>query len=97
MDVCIILHQCSFCGPLAPLPVSLYSIEDLVCPSVLIASWQLAAKRSRIRVPARSPNFCFQVTNPFGLTRRLTENSSRGKARPTRKVENLTAICEPTV
>jgi hypothetical protein len=30
------------------------------------------------------------------LTEMSTKNISRGKTRPTRKVHNLTAICEPT-
>jgi hypothetical protein len=49
----------------------------------------------------------FNLPNPLsrimtlGSTQRLTEMSTsnlpRGKERPARKTDNLTAICEPTV
>jgi hypothetical protein len=50
---------------------------------------------------------CFNLSNPssrtmaLGSTQPLTEMSTRnlpgGKGRPTRKADNLTAICEPIV
>jgi hypothetical protein len=66
----------------------------------------LQAGRSRVLFPMSSLDF-FNLPNPssrtmaLGLTKPLTEMSTRnlpgGKGRPARKVDSLTAICEPTV
>jgi hypothetical protein len=66
----------------------------------------LQAGRSRIRFPMMSLDF-FNWPNPssrkmaLGLTYPLTEMSTRNppgsKGRPARKVDNLTAICDPIV
>jgi hypothetical protein len=65
----------------------------------------LKAGRSRFRVPDEVD--FFNLPNPssrtivLGSTQPLTEmntrNLSGGKGRPTRKADNLTAICEPIV
>jgi hypothetical protein len=62
--------------------------------------------RSRVRFQVRLLDF-FNLPNPSSLTmglllsQPLTEMSTRnlpgGKERPERKVDNLTAICKPTV
>jgi hypothetical protein len=63
------------------------------------------AGRSPVRVPDEVdffnfPNPCSR-TMALGLTQPLSEMSSRsftgGKKRPTRRADNLTAICEPSV
>jgi hypothetical protein len=66
----------------------------------------LQAGRSQVRIPMRSLDF-FNLPNPssrtvaLGSTQPLTEMSTRnipgGKGRPTRKADNLIAICEPIV
>jgi hypothetical protein len=65
----------------------------------------LQAGRSQDRVPMRDG--FFNIPNPSSRsmalesTQSLTEMSTRnlpwGKARPARRADNLTAICEPTV
>jgi hypothetical protein len=64
----------------------------------------LQAGRSRDRIPMGSVS---NLPNPssrimaLGSTQPLTEMSTRnipgGKTRPTRRADNLTAICEPIV
>jgi hypothetical protein len=66
----------------------------------------LQARRSRVRFPMASLDF-FNLPNPsshtvdMGSTQPLTEmsvgNIPGGKARPVRKTDMLTAICEPIV
>jgi hypothetical protein len=55
----------------------------------------LEAGRSRVRFPMRSLDLT------LGSTQLLTEMSTRnllgGRGRPSRKADNLTAICEPIV
>jgi hypothetical protein len=66
----------------------------------------LQAGRSGIRVPMRSSNFSTYLILPASLwpwdllsleQKRVPEYISEGKARPARKVDNLTAIYEQTV
>jgi hypothetical protein len=66
----------------------------------------LQAGRSGVRVPMRSFD-CFDLPNPSSrtttlgsaqpLTEMSTSNLPGGRGRLTRKVDNLTAICEPIV
>jgi hypothetical protein len=63
----------------------------------------LQARRSRVRFPMRSLDF-LNLRNPSSRTRALgltqplremnTKNLSVGKARPARKADNFTVICE---
>jgi hypothetical protein len=66
----------------------------------------LQAGRSRVRVPMRSLEFsnlpsASSRIMALGSTQLLTEMSTRnhpgGKGRPARKIDNVTAICEPIV
>jgi hypothetical protein len=50
----------------------------------------LQARRSRVRVPMRSLIFF-----PIYLILSVPEELSAGKARPARKADTLTAVCEP--
>jgi hypothetical protein len=66
----------------------------------------LQARRSRVRIPISSLDFSIDLiihsrriialgsTQP--LTEMSTRNLPRGRGRPERSDENLTAICEPT-
>jgi hypothetical protein len=66
----------------------------------------LQAGKLRVPVPMRSLD-SFKLPNPssciivLGSTQHLTEistrNHPRGKGRPVRKADHLTAICEPIV
>jgi hypothetical protein len=62
----------------------------------------LQAGRYRVRVPLRSLNF-FNLPNPtshtvnLGYTQPLTEDLSKGKARPAHNADNLPAICVPDI
>jgi hypothetical protein len=69
----------------------------------------MQAGRPRVRVPMRSLN-CFKLPNSssrtmaLGLTQPLTEMSTRNhkmflesRARPMRKADNFTVICEQIV
>jgi hypothetical protein len=64
----------------------------------------LQAGSSRVRFPMGSLDFSFDSSSrtiALGSTEPLTEMSTKnlpvGKRRPSRKADNLTAICEPTV
>jgi hypothetical protein len=65
----------------------------------------LQEERSRVRFAMRSRGFSIYLILPTTLclrsTQPLTEMSTRnhpgGKGRPARKLDNLTAICEPIV
>jgi hypothetical protein len=74
--------------------------------SVVAWSTMLQAERWRFRFPMRSLEF-FNWPNPSSrtmalgstqpLTKMSTRNLPRGKKRPARKADNLTAICESSV
>jgi hypothetical protein len=61
----------------------------------------LQAGRSRVRFPMRSLDFSIDLITAMGSTQPLTEMSTMnlpgGKGWPTRKADNLIAICEPIV
>jgi hypothetical protein len=79
-------------------------IEHVLFSSCTSSLTLLQAGRSRVRFPVRSL-FVINFLNPssrtmaLGSTQPLTEMSTRnplrGTGQPARKVDNLTAICEP--
>jgi hypothetical protein len=79
----------------------------LIRSSVVGSGTMLQAERSRVGFPIKSMIFFFNLPSPssltmaLGLTQPLIETSTRnvpgGKARPVRKADNLTVICEPFV
>jgi hypothetical protein len=60
-----------------------------------IVTNMLQAGRSRVRFPMRSLDFSIDSIFPAALWLEMsTRNLPRGKGRPVRKADNLTAICE---
>jgi hypothetical protein len=66
----------------------------------------LQAGRLRVRIPVRSLDFfpvylilpaAYSLWSTKPLTEMSTSNIPKGKGRPARKADSLTAVCEPIV